>query len=365
MANFRGLLPLVALLGGLFAGPLAPTPADGRAPKTKTYAWGSAMPIPTDGPSWYDDTYYRQVLANGVAGTPLPTGAQMPDDGTYAATASTSTGEPAPGVERPPVGIGPGTWLISLFFDKSGLPNGFAWCTANFVFQNGTSFGLGTAGHCAGGVLSNPVTAFVVPPPGAACPSGSVCAPGIYPIGKFSIVRNRGLGNDFALVTVNSAFNSWVRPTMPVFGGPTGAYTGGLPTVAATRDSVGLLTILTPGYSPASVGYCGHGVVMGAGGTCRAAVGLFASGTAFLWYGPSAEGDSGSGVVMLGDPLMPLAPVPATANLTHIIILDASVSRNLGITVGPDYPGMVGGTQMAKILSIVGSGWVLVNGGLP
>ena len=68
---------------------------------------------------------------------------------------------------------------------------------------------------------------------------------------------------------------------------------------------------------------------------------------------------------MLGDPLTPLAPVRATANLTHIIILDASVSRNLGITVGPDYPGMVGGTQMAKILSIVGSGWVLVNGGLP
>jgi len=58
-------------------------------------------------------------------------------------------------------------------------------------------------------------------------------------------------------------------------------------------------------------------------------------------------------------------PVPATANLTHIIILDASVGRNLAVTVGPDYPGMVGGTQIAKILSILGPSWVLVNGGLP
>ena len=105
--------------------------------------------------------------------------------------------------------------------------------------------------------------------------------------------------------------------------------------------------------------------MVGTGGTCRTAVGLFASGTAFLWYGPSAPGDSGSSVVMVGDPLTPLAPVPATANLTHIIILDASVGRNLAVTVGPDYPGMVGGTQIAKILSILGSSWVLVNGALP
>ena len=364
MATLRRRLSVLLALLGLLAPPVGAARA-GTSATAESYAWGSAVPIPTDGPSWYDDAYYQQVLANGVAGTPLPAGAQMPDNGTYAAAGSTSASEPAPGVERPPIGIGPGTWLISLFVDRSGVPTGFAWCTANFVFQNGTTFGLGTAGHCGGGVLSNPVTAFVVPPPGAPCPSGSVCGPGIYPIGKFSIVRNGGLGNDFGLITVDSAFNSWVRPTMPVFGGPTGAYTGGLPTVSATKDSVGLLTVLTPSYSPAVVGYCGHGAAVGTGGTCRTAAGLFASGTAFLWYGPSAPGDSGSSVVMVGDPLTPLAPVPATANLTHIIILDASVGRNLAVTVGPDYPGMVGGTQMAKILSILGSRWVLVNGGLP
>ena len=35
------------------------------------------------------------------------------------------------------------------------------------------------------------------------------------------------------------------------------------------------------------------------------------------------------------------------------------------ITEGPDQPGMVGGTQMSKILSIVGSSWQLVTGGVP
>lgn len=364
MSTPRRRWSLLLALVGCLSGPPGAAHAR-RSRSVENYAWGSAVPIPTAGPKWYDRAYYDQVLANGAAGTPLPAGAEMPDNGTYVAAASTSASEPAPGVERPPVGIGPGTWLISLFVDRSGVPTGFAWCTANFVFQKGTIFGLGTAGHCGGGTLSNPVTAFVVPPPGAPCPSGGVCGPGIYPIGKFSIVRNGGLGNDFGLITINSAFNSWMRPTMPVFGGPTGVYTGGLPTAPAATNSAGLLTVLTPGYSPAAVGYCGHGAAVGAGGTCRAAAGLFASGTAFLWYGPSAPGDSGSGVVMVGNPLTPLAPVPATANLTHIIILDASIARNLAVTVGPDYPGMVGGTQMAKILSILGTGWVLVNGGLP
>src|SRR5438128_10453490 len=111
----------------------------------------------------------------------------------------------------------------------------------------------------------------------------------IYPIGKFSILHNNGLGDDFGLVTINSAFNSWMRPTMPVFGGPTGAYTGGLPTVPATKDSVGLLTVRTPSYSPAVVGYCAHGAVMGTGATCRSAAGLCATGTAISWYGPRAS----------------------------------------------------------------------------
>ena len=69
---------------------------------------------------------------------------------------------------------------------------------------------------------------------------------------------------------------------------------------------------------------------------------------------------------ILGNYAAPLNAVPAAADLTHIIELGStSVSRNGQVTVGPEVPGMVAGTQMSKILSIVGSSWSLVTGGLP
>jgi hypothetical protein len=113
------------------------------------------------------------------------------------------------------------------------------------------------------------------------------------------------------------------------------------------------------------MGHCGNGAAVGAGDTCRTSAGLFAASTWYAWYGPSTPGDSGSGVEILGDYASPLNAVPAAADLTHIIILDASVSRNGAVTEGPDQPGMIGGTQMSKILSIVGGGWKLVTGGVP
>jgi hypothetical protein len=273
-----------------------------------------------------------------------------------------SNNETVPGVERAPVGIGPGTWLITLYHTKGGTPDGFAWCTANFVFSSSSRFGLGTAGHCAG-PLGNPVTAFVVPPPDAPCPSGPVCAPGIYAIGKFSVVHNNGLGDDFALISIDPAYSAWMRPTMPVFGGPTNAYTGGPVSAPAQSVNAGAANALTPSFSPATVGHCGHGLVVGTGGTCRSGVGLFAIGTAFAWYSPTSEGDSGSGVEVIGN-ASPSSPVPAAADLTHILILPVG-THHQQVTVGPYYSGMIAGTQMTKILSIVGSGWKLVNGGLP
>src|SRR5439155_25771840 len=224
------------------------------------------------------------------------------------------------GVERPPVGIGPGTWLISLFCSNiAGVqtPTGFAWCTANFVFQNGSTLGLGTAGHCgAAGALGSPVTAVVAPPP-EVCANGGSCAPGLYAIGTFSIVRNNGLGDDFAMISLYPQFNSWVRPTMPVFGGPTGAYGGGLLGAAGTTVTEGPATVITPTFTPAVLGQCRHGPVFGTGGTCRTAAGLFAASTWYAWYGAGFEGDSGSGVEILGDYASPLSPVPAAGNLTH------------------------------------------------
>ena len=120
-------------------------------------------------------------------------------------------------------------------------------------------------------------------------------------------------------------------------------------------------TVNLPGYYPAVVGHCGHGVVVGTGGTCRTSAGLFAASTWYAWYGASTPGDSGSGVEILGSYAGVPNVEPAAADLTHIIILDASV-RHGGLTIGPDYPGMIAGTQMTKILSILGNNWQLVTG---
>jgi hypothetical protein len=363
-------------------------PAAPASTGVQHFRWGRAVPISTHAPRWFTARLYERVLAAGARGVPLSKvaalkgaggksggggGASGGGSGACLSSAGAGpTGSTVPsspnGIERPPVGIGPGTWLISLFCASVGgqaVPDGFAWCTANFVFQNGTALGLGTAGHCAAkDALASPVTAVVQPPP-EVCANGGSCAPGLYAIGTFRIVHNNGLGDDFALIQLYPQFNAWVRPTMPVFGGPTGPFLTQSPLVAGQTLSGGGATVLTPGWSPAVLGQCGHGAAVGTGGTCRTHTGLFQSGTWYAWYGPSFEGDSGSGVEILGNPsLANGGAVPAAADLTHIIISDARVGGR-GVTEGPDQPGMVGGTQMSKILSIVGSSWQLVPGGLP
>jgi hypothetical protein len=328
------------------------------------------------GPAWFDMSLYRRVVAAGPDGVPLSAvpaagrpakanSASLCQGSSGAAPASSTVPQTPTGVERPPVGIGPGTWLISLFCTDVGgvpVPDGFAWCSANFVFQNGTTFGLGTAGHCAAkDALASPVTAVVIPPP-EVCADGGSCQPGLYAIGTFAVVHNNGLGDDFALIKLYPQFDSWVRPTMPVFGGPTGSYLGGLAGVSAQSAQAGPATVHVPGYYPAAVGHCGHGVVVGTGGTCRVSSGLFAASTWYAWYGASTPGDSGSGVEILGDYTSPLNAVPAAADLTHLIIADFTISKNGDVSEGPDQPGMVAGTQMGKILSILGSSWHLVTG---
>jgi hypothetical protein len=360
-------------------------PASAQASAVQHFPWGTAIPVSTQAPAWFGPALYRRVVAAGIRGVPLSSidtraasHSPKPSGGGGGSAACLYSNGAGPsnsnvptspnGVERPLVGIGPGTWLISLFCTNVGghpVPDGFAWCTANFVFQNGSTLGLGTAGHCgAKDALGSPVTAVVTPPP-EVCADGGSCQPGVYAIGTFKIVHNNGLGDDFALISLYPQFSAWVRPTMPVFGGPTGAYLGGLEGVPGQTLTASSATIFTPAWYPAVVAHCGHGALVGTGGSCRTSAGLFAASTWYAWYGASAPGDSGSGVEVLGNYSAPANPVPAAADLTHIIILDAALSKNGNITEGPDQPAMVAGTQMSTILSIVGSSWKLVGGGVP
>ncbi len=291
----------------------APAAARPPVPGAVRFENGWAVPTSTAGPAWYDTAFAKRVLDAGSKGVRLPDGATLPGGPRAVGLAST--------------GIRPGIWLISLQTGQGGQ-YGFAWCSANFVFQKTGTYGIGTAGHCAandalGGFAD--VTAYVVPPVG----SGSL--PGIYHIGKFvSGFHNNGIGDDFAMVSIYPQYNSWVNPSMPVFGGPTGVYApNGLPTV---------------------VKHFGHGMGVGAGGTPRAGLATTFTargGNAFAWYGVGFQGDSGSGVEdVLGT---------AVGNFTHIVIFDGIPGEML--------PGQLAGTRMGKILSIA-TGWSLVTASL-
>lgn len=271
------------------------------------FAGGWAVPVPTDGPDWYDAAYAEKVLAAGTRGERLPQGAELP---TAVGLASS--------------GIRPGTWLVTV---RTGPQIGFAWCTANFVFRKRSTYGLGTAGHCAakdalGGFPD--VTAYVVPPPG----SGAL--PGFYNIGRFVLSRDNDIGDDFAMIAIYPQYNSWINPSMPVWGGPTGTYTAD---------------------SPTAVTHFGHGLVVGTGGTPRAGVAPIwtaRDGRAFAWYGVGAQGDSGSAVNTVTG--------LGAGNFTHIVVLD-------GIP-GEILPGMLAGTRLTHILKIA-RGWSLVTGSWP
>ncbi|HEX2040155.1 MAG TPA: hypothetical protein VHF47_10535 [Acidimicrobiales bacterium] len=289
-----GIVAIAVLVGGVAMPPGQADEASFRA-----------VPIPREPLPWYDEAFHQRVIEAGTDGVRVPAGVTVP----------TALGLAYPGIR-------PGQWLISV--DTTG----FAWCTANYVFKKRSTYGLGTAGHCAAkDALAHwpDVTAYVVPPP----TSGKL--PGIYHIGKFVLSRDNGVGDDFAMVAIYPQYNAWMNPTMPVWGGPTSIKTDTSPTV---------------------VEHFGHGLVVGTGGTPRAGVAPIwtaRNGDAFAWYGVGFQGDSGSAVNTVTQ--------QAGGNFTHIVIYDGS----RGDPVGEILPGMLTGTTITKILQIA-RGWTLQLG---
>jgi hypothetical protein len=242
------------------------------------YAGGWAIPLKSERPSWFTPELAAQVHAQGVAAAPID--APLPSE----------------------IGIHPGAWMIS--------PAG---CTMNFVFQSGGNYAIGTAGHCAN--AGDPVVLLTLAPGGA--------NPVLVEIGNVSVSHNNGIGDDFALVPINPALNSWVSPTIALVGGPCGAYTGS---------------------GPETVWHYGHGLAIGTGGTPRAGLALTWQANAFGWDGAGIFGDSGS-PVRVGTGLQ------AAGDLTHLV-----VDTNW-------LPSFIAGTRIGKIQSIAG-GWSLASSSL-
>jgi hypothetical protein len=232
---------------------------------------GFAVPLKAAQPAWYTGELAARVeAANGVP-VAAPKDAPLPGE----------------------IGIRPGSWMIA--------PSG---CTMNFIFGSPGNYSIGTAGHC--GKAGQKVVLLTLAP-GAGNPV-------LVEIGTIRKSVNGGIGNDFAIVPIKPALQSWVSPTIAVVAGPCGSYTGS---------------------GPEPVFHYGHGLAIGTGGTPRAGLALKWQRDAFGWTGAAIFGDSGSAVrVNTG--------MRAAGDLTHLVV----DSRWL--------PSYIAGTRITRILKIAG-----------
>jgi hypothetical protein len=238
---------------------------------------GYAIPLRAERPSWYTEALRQRVLR--AEGTPVAAPAQAPLPSE--------------------IGIRPGAWMVA--------PAG---CTMNFIFQQGSSYAIGTAGHCVSSV-GEPVTLLTLAP--------GTENPVLVNVGSVLTFRDNGLGDDFGLVSVRPELNAWVDPTTAGVGGPCGQYGGS---------------------GPETVWHYGHGVGIGTGGTPRAGVALSWRADSYGWDGAAIFGDSGSPVRV--------TDLKAAGNLTHLVVDTTWL------------PSLIAGTRIGKMLQIAG-GWSLSN----
>src|SRR5207248_2518460 len=153
-------------------------------------------------PAWLTDQLEAQIVAAGPKGVEIarPDASVNPDClGTappYAGTDGVST-----------TAVSAGTCMVS--------PAG---CTMNFVFTDGTSSYIGTAGHCAGNGKT------VIAQVGTRVDPTDTVFVTLAAIGTVVKSWNNGIGKDFALVKIDPGFK--VVPGVAGALGPTGLFCG-------------------------------------------------------------------------------------------------------------------------------------------
>jgi hypothetical protein len=281
---------------------------------TSTADVGSADPnsagtLEQPRPDWLTDELQADIVAAGPQGLEVPLGqpnaALNPNClGTAPPYAGTS------GVSL--TAVSAGTCMVS--------PNG---CTMNFIFTDGTSQYIGTAGHCVSGgrtVIAQIATRVD--------PTDTVMVT-LAAIGQVSKSWNSGIGKDFALVKINSGFK--VVPGVAGALGPTGVFCG---------DPVGQ-----------PVMHYGHGYIFFVEqGNAKFGEVIpdltllfkFNNANGFNWVGYGLPGDSGSGVMNVAG--------LAVGDLTH----------GIGVA-GLPVPGLSFGTDMQGIFNLIGPNYKLVT----
>jgi hypothetical protein len=283
----------------------APTQATAEEEATPD-AGAPTLPLPV--PAWYTHDLHDRIVAAGQKGVEVPLA------GKEAALALDCMGY-APASANPPsaLAVSAGTCMVA--------PHG---CTMSFIFTDGTSKYIGTAGHCLDkgsdvvaqvGIRVDPTDTVLVT---------------LAKIGRTVKRVDQGIGRDFGLVKIDPGWA--VVPGMAGALGPTGVF---------CDDPLGQPVVH---YGHGYVFFVEQGVAkVGEVIPDTNAVVKFTSTTyGYNWAGYGLPGDSGSGVMD--------AAGLAVGDLTH------------GLSVaGVPIPGLSFGTTMAGIFNIIGSGYSLVT----
>jgi hypothetical protein len=261
-------------------------------------------------PAWLTPDLEAQIVAAGPRGVDVP---------------ATRAGG---GIEVNCIGYSPpyaGTAGVSVNAVSAGgcmvSPHG---CTLNFVFTDGTSNYIGTAGHCAGNgqtVIAQVATRVD--------PTDTVMAT-LAAIGKVVKSWNQGIGKDFALIKVDPAFK--VVPGVAGALGPTGVFCGDPIGQPVMHYGHGYIFFVEQGYAK-------FGEVIP---DATAVFKFTSTDYGYNWVGYGLPGDSGSEV--MNDAGL------AVGDLTH----------GIGVA-GVPVPGLNFGTDMAGIFNLIGSSYSLVT----
>ena len=262
-------------------------------------------------PAWLTNDLEAQIIASGAKGVEIP----LPQANENATINPNCLGTAPPyagadGVST--TAVSAGACMVS--------PSG---CTMNFVFTDGTSKYIGTAGHCAGNgktVIAQVATRVD--------PTDTVMVT-LAAIGTTVKSWNNGIGKDFALVKIDPAFK--VVPGVAGALGPTGVL---------CLDPVGQ-PVMHYGHGYiffVEQGYPKFGEVI----PDLTAVFKFTTPNGFNWVGYGLPGDSGSEV--MNDAGL------AVGDLTH----------GIGVA-GVPVPGLNFGTDMQGIFNLIGPGYKVVT----
>ena len=220
------------------------------------------------------------------------------------------------------MGIRPGALLLSV------TSNSIGWCSMAHVYGAPGAYDISTAGHCGRtGDIATVIAGFGN--------RGDATGVILLDFGKYGTSHDGGLGNDWALIDIDPAYQSLVTPTMCFWGGPRGSYTKTGSLVGVTIPRRGLIpsVTLTPDPTLAqTIVHYGHGTAVGTGGTPRAGEAIAWGASHFMFTGAISPGDSGSGSnTLLGDTVG--ANMEAAGINTHLYI-DPLMRQGIGIMGG-------------------------------